>query len=173
MPQFRLTQKFATDCKIKQLIEPIVTAHPLDDWFIDRLIVDRKKVAMVTHGKSAFTFFITYADAGGAKGVVDYFKKQLKNLFLRNSLSTLALEVDMLFAGEPTYTKTVDRKILGHMNDFRRCSEPYLGDPYPIDWQDKAERINNMPINAGSRESSFPIENFNELLSINLPKRKN
>lgn len=172
MPQFRLTQKFASDCKIKQLLEPVNCDNPLDDWFIDRLIVDRKKVAMITHGKSAFTFFIPYADAGGAKGMIDYFKKQLKSLFLRNSLPALALEVDKLFTDEPTFTKTVDRKILGHMNDFRRCSEPYPGDPYPIDWQDKAERINNMPLNAGSRDSSYAIENFNELLGTNLPKRK-
>ena len=172
MPQFRLTQKFATDRKIKQLLEPVATAHPLDDWFIDRLIIDRKKVAMITHAKSTFTFFIPYADAGGSKGIIDYFKGQLKELFQTNSLPALALEVDMLFTSELIYTKTVDRKILGHMNDFRRCSEPYPGDPYPIDWQDKAERINNMPINACSRDSSYPIENFNELLGIDLPKRK-
>lgn len=172
MPQFRLTQKFATDCKIKQLIEPVITAHPLDDWFIDRLIVDRKKVAMITHAKSTFTFFIPYTDAGGAKGVINHFKNQLKTLFLTNSLSELALTVDKLFTSDITYTKTVDRKILGHMNDFRRCSEPYHGDPYPIDWKDKAERINNMPINAGSRDWSFPIERFNTLLDINLPKRE-
>ncbi len=172
MRQFRLTQKFATDCKIKQLVEPIMTAHPLDDWFIDRLIIDRKKIAMITDGKSTFTFFIPYTDAGGAKNIIEYFKGQLKDLFLHNSLSVLALELGKLFAEAPTYTKTVDRKILGHMNDFRRCTEPYPGDPYPIDWQDKAERINNMPINAGSRNSSYPIENFNELLGINLPKRK-
>lgn len=172
MPQFRLTQKFATDCKIKQLIEPVITAHPLDDWFIDRLIVDHKKVAMITHAKSTFTFFIPYTDAGGAKGVINHFKNQLKTLFLTNSLSDLALTVDKLFTSDTTHTKTVDRKILGHMNDFRRCSEPYPGDPYPIDWLDKAERINNMPINAGSRDVSYPIERFNKLLDINLPKRK-
>jgi hypothetical protein len=133
VPQFRLTQKFATDCKIKQLPEPAATENPLDDWFIDRLIIDRKKVAMITHAKSTFTFFTPYADAGGAKSIIDYFKCQLKELFLANSLPTLALEVDKLFVGKPVYTKTVDRKILGHMNDFRRCSEPYPGDSYPID----------------------------------------
>ncbi len=172
MPQFRLTQKFATDCKIKQLLEPAATDNPLDDWFIDCLIADRKKVAMITHGKSAFTFFIPYADAGGAKGIIDYFKEQLKDLFLHNALPTLALEVDKLFTDEHTYTKTADRKILGHMNDFKYCSAPYPGDPNPIDWQDRAERINNMPINAGSRHWSYPIENFNELLGVNLPERK-
>jgi hypothetical protein len=132
VPQFRLTQKFATDCKIKQLVEPVMTAHPLDDWFIDRLIIDRKKVAMITHGKSTFSFFIPYADAGGAKNLIDYFKGQLKGLFLRNSLSALALEVDKIFAEEPVFTKTVDRKILGHMNDFRRCSEPIQAIPIQL-----------------------------------------
>lgn len=172
MPQFRLTQKFATDCKIKQLHEPVITTHPLDDWFIDRMIVDRKKIAVITHAKSTFTFFIPYADAGSAKGMIAYFENQLKELFLQNSLPALVLEVEKLFAEESTFTKTVDRKILGHMNDFRRCAQPYPGDTYPIDWHDLAERINNMPINAGSRDSSYPIEHFNALLSINLPKRK-
>lgn len=127
---------------------------------------------MITHAKSAFTFFIPYADAGSAKGIIVYFKNQLKELFQENSLPALAWEVEKLFAEEPTFTKTVDRKILGHMNDFRRCAQPYPGDTYPIDWHDIAERINNMPINAGSRDSSYPIEHFNTLLGINLPKRK-
>lgn len=172
MPQFRLTQKFATDCKIKQLIEPVVTAHPLDDWFIDRMIVNRKKIAMITHAKSTFTFFTPYADAGGAKEMIPYFANQLKDFFQRNLLPTMALEVDKLFAEAVTFTKTVDKKILGHMNDFRRCSEPHPGNPFPVDWLDTADRINNMPTNVSSRDSSYPIENFNKLLRINLPKRK-
>lgn len=127
---------------------------------------------MITHAKSIFTFFIPYADAGGSKGIINHFQMQLKNLFLRNSLTELTTEVDNLFSSELVFTKTVDRKILGHMNDFRRCSEPYSGDPYPVDWIDAAERINNMPINAGTRDSSYPLERFNALLDIDLPKRK-
>ncbi|MEO8402370.1 MAG: hypothetical protein ABI597_11375 [Gammaproteobacteria bacterium] len=172
MPQFRLTQKFATDCKIKQLLEPAVTTHPLDDWFIDRMIVDRKKIAMTTHAKSTFTFFIPYADAGSAKGMITYFKNHLKELFQQNSLPALALEVEKLFAEEPIFTKTVDRKILGHMNDFRRCAQPYPGDTYPIDWHDIAERINNMPTKGGEQDWLYPVERFNKLLGVNLPKRK-
>lgn len=172
MPQFRLTKKFATDCKIKHLVEPAITAHPLDDWFIDRMIVDRKKIAVITHAKSTFTFFIPYSEAGSAKGLIAYFKNQLKELFQQNSLPTLALDVEKLFTEESIFTKTVDRKILGHMNDFKRCAEPYPGDPLAVDWQNIAERTNNMPINAGSRDSSFPIDCFNKLLSINLPRRR-
>jgi len=172
VPQFRLTQKFALDCKIKQLLKPAISEHPLDDWFIDRLIVDRKKIAMITHAKSTFTSFIPYTDAGGAKGIISHFKVQLKLLFLSNSLPELALEVDRLFSGELVLTKTVDRKILGHMNDFRRCSEPYPGDPYPVDWSDAAERINNMPTKGiDDSDWQYPIERFNKLLGIHLPKR--
>ena len=94
MPQFRFTQKFAADCKIKQLHEPTSTIHPLDDWFIDRLIINRKKIAIITHGKSTFTFFIPYAEAGGAKQMTYYFKDQLKKLFLTDSLPLLAERIN-------------------------------------------------------------------------------
>jgi len=172
VPQFRLTQKFATDCKIKQLHEPFTTTHPLNDWFIDRMIVDRKKIAMIIHAKSTFTFFIPYADAGSAKGMIGYFKNQLKELFQKNSLPALVLEVEKLFAEEPIFVKTVDRKILGHMNDFKRCAEPYPSDPLPVDWHDIAERINNMPTKGGEQDWLYPVERFNNLLGVNLPKRK-
>jgi hypothetical protein len=172
MPQFRLTQKFATDCKIKRLIEPVVTAHSLDDWFIDRMIVDRKKIAMITHAKSTFTFFIPYNEASGAKNITAYFKNQLKELFQSNLLPALALEVNKLFADEHTFAKTADRKILGHMNNFKRCAEPYPGDPWPVDWKDTAERINNMPTKGDVSDWLYPIERFNKLLEVNLPKRK-
>ncbi len=172
MPQFRLTQKFATDCKIKQLHEPFTITHPLDDWFIDRMIVDRKKIAIITHAKSTFTFFIPYADAGSAKGMIAYFKNQLKELFQQNSLPALAFEVEKLFAEELIFVKTVDRKILGHMNDFKRCAEPYPGDPLPVDWHDIAERINNMPTKGGEQDWLYPVERFNNLLGVNLSKRK-
>lgn len=172
MPQFRLTQRFASDCKIKQLHDPASTIHPLDDWFIDCLIVNRKKITIITHGKSTFTFFIPYADAGGAKNMIYYFEDQLKKLFLTNSLPLLALEVDKLFTDDPTYTKTADRRILAHMKDFKRCAELDSDDPFPVDWKEITEQINNRVINIHARNSSLPIENFNALLNINLPKNR-
>ena len=57
------------------------------------------------------------------------------------------------------------------MNDFRYCSAPYQGDPFPIDWKDTAERINNMPTTGSERDWLYPVERFNALLGINLPKR--
>lgn len=171
MPQFRLTQKFSTDCKIKKLLMPAVTSHPLDDWFIDRIIVDRKKIAMIVHAKTIFCFLIPYAEVGGAKNIPEYFKARLKELFQRDALPELVLEVDKLFSESTSFTKTVDKKVLGHMNDFKFHAEPYADEPLPVNWYDTAERINNMPTKGGSKDWMFPVERFNQLLGINLSKK--
>lgn len=172
MPQFRLTKKFATDCKIKQLHMPVVTSHSLDDWFIDRIIVDRKKIAIIVHATTIFCFLIPYADAGGAKNIPEYFKETLKELFQRNALPELALEIDKLFAEPISFTKTVDKKVLGHMNDFKYHAEPYADEPLPVNWHHTAERINNMPTKGGPHDWIFPVERINQLLGINFPKRR-
>ena len=64
MPQFRLTKKYADDYRLKTLLNPQEVLHPLDDWFIDVMRIKRKKIAIATHAKSTFTFFIPYAEVG-------------------------------------------------------------------------------------------------------------
>lgn len=81
MPQFRLTQKYAKDYKIKELSEPAVIAHPLDDWFIDVIRANRKKIAMVTHAQSTLTFFIPYSEAGGAIFIPKHIVFRLRNFY--------------------------------------------------------------------------------------------
>jgi hypothetical protein len=66
MPQLRLTQKFAKDIKVESLIEPPPISKLLDDWAIDRIIIMRKKIAIITHVKSLLTFFVSYNEIGGA-----------------------------------------------------------------------------------------------------------
>lgn len=172
MPQFRFTHKFAIDYKISSLPIPNNISHPLDDWLIDRMIADRKKIAVIIHVKTLFTFFIPYADAGGAKKIIPYFKEQLKMLFEKHNLLSLSLEVETLFTKNLSFTKTVDKKLLGYLNDFKRCSEPYPAEPLPIDWEKVAENINDIPVTYGTFGSSYPLNNFNALLSVNLPKKE-
>lgn len=172
MPQFRLTKKFSIDCKVNNLSEPLAPLHPLDDWGIDRMVVDRRKVAIITHVKSAYTFFIPYADAGGAKGIVACFKMRLIKLFHDNGIDSMVKKTDRLFSGDYFFTKKVDRRLLGHMNDFRRCAMPYPEDPRPIDWADEESRINNMTIKGGIKDWMYPVERFSEIIGANLPKRQ-
>ena len=51
MPQLRLTQKFAKDLRISNLEEPQNAVSIFDDWVIDIIRVQRKKVAMMVHGR--------------------------------------------------------------------------------------------------------------------------
>lgn len=169
--QFRLTRNFARDSKIKKLIEPNIDTKLLDDWFVDYMLTPRKKVAIITHAKTAFTFFISYEEAGGAKNIPKYFQKVLNQFFTQHALPDLADEVVFLFSEGVTFTKTVDRKILGYMNDFIRCSQPLPTDTGQFDCIAEAEHINNMPINLTSRYATYAIDQFNELLNINIPRQ--
>jgi len=91
--------------------------------------------------------------------------------FNRHSLQNLTEEIEKLFSEGIRFAKTVDRKVLGHMNDFVRCSQPLSSDTNPFDCELESEHINNMPINAGSINATRPIDKFNELLGIELPKK--
>lgn len=124
--QLRLTKKFAADMKVDQLCEPVIISNPLDDWFIDVIRVARKKIAMITHAKSTYTFFIPYELAGGAKAMPEALIVQLRYLLHRHDVINYSDDVDALMASKIRFCKTVDRKILGHMNDYKRCSDYVL-----------------------------------------------
>ena len=158
--QFRLTKKFAKDIKISQLREPIDTISPLDDWFIDVIRVSRKKVAMVTHAKSTYTFFIPYELAGGAKAIPEAIIVSLRYLLHRHDVTGYSESIDALMTSEPIFCKTVDRKILGHMNDYKRCSD-YILETEGIYAAEVA--MADMPICINSIHTC-PIEKLGELL---------
>lgn len=158
--QFRLTKKFAKDIKASQLCEPMDTINPLDDWFIDVMRVARKKVAMVTHAKSTYTFFIPYELAGGAKSIPESLIVSLRYLLHRHDVTNYEESLDALMTSEPIFCKTVDRKILGHMNDYKRCSD-YILDVEGIYAAEAA--MADMPICIDSIHTC-PIEKLGELL---------
>ena len=170
--QFRLTKNFAKDCGIKNLLSPSEKQNSLDDWFVDYLYGPRKKIAMLVHAKTLLTFFIAYEDAGSAKKIPEMFHQELKKFFKCHFLFHLVDEVDNLFSEGMTFVKTVDRKILGHMNDFVRCSQPLANEKHKFDCKMEAENINNMPMMVTSRDATFPIDKFNVLLNVQLPRRR-
>lgn len=89
---------------------------------------------------------------------------------MQHNVSEWAEQVDILFNQAFTFCKTVDKKILGHMNDFKWCSEGYIYDDpyflYPTNWDKVSEKINNMPVKfAAERGLTFPIQVFSQLIS--------
>lgn len=175
MPQFRLTQKYAKDCHVSVLSDPQPIEHPLDDWFIDVIRVNRKKIAVATHAKSAFSLFIPYAEAGSAVAIPEGIGILLKEFLCFHDLLEWAEQIDVLFSGTVRFCKTIDRKILGHMNDFKRCIACYVQySPvcvHPIHWGQIADMINNMPVNlAAAGGYIYPTEALGQLLGKSIKK---
>lgn len=167
MAQFRLTKKFATDMKVNQLHQPNLITSLFDDWFVDVIRVKRKKVAMATHAKSLLTFLLPYEQIGGAKSVPDCIGVSL-NLFLNeHDLNISTDQIDILFSQPPIFCKTDNRKILGHMNDFKHCVEASIFHDdlnfSEVDWDEIMSSINRTPV--GTQGYQYPIEMAKALFS--------
>lgn len=119
MAQFRLTKKFATDMKISKLELPSLITAILDDWFIDVIRVQRKKVAVVTHAKSLLTFLLPYEKVGGARSVPDVIAVSLKKFLKEWELDVSDEQINQVFSSPHIFCKTDNKKVLGHINDFK------------------------------------------------------
>lgn len=164
MAQIRLTHKFAKDLKVEKLNLPQKTHHPLDDWFFDYLFVRRRKIAVITHASSLFTFFIPYAEAGGAKNLVSYFTEQLINNIRHFTTPSAISEVFQLFQTPSYYCKTIDKRVLGHMNEFKRMISFYDEGQFRMDWHVLSSKANETPIFYG-KECSYPLDAFNRIIA--------
>lgn len=104
MPQFRLTKKFAADCKIIPLETPLLVSNVFDDWVIDVIRITRKKVAIVTHVTSVLTFLIPYVPAYIEKCLIEWLKAR--------QLDQATKEVNLFFQGSLYFNKTENRQVL-------------------------------------------------------------
>lgn len=170
MAQFRLTQKYANDMSVKKLDEPPVTTHPLDDWLIDVIRIHRKKVAMVTHVQSFFTFLIPYGEVGGALAVPQAIGTLLQQFLCEHAMAKWIPAVEKLFSDEAHFYKTSHRKVLGHMNDFKRYIENFMysSPKDTVDLKDIEAYLNTILVNFPlQRGYSSPKEILHYLLVNN------
>jgi hypothetical protein len=69
-----------------------------------------------------------------------------------------------------TFCKTSDRKLLGHMNDFKRCFEMRIAYNYEqfagIDLDEESRAINEMPVITTKNKYSTPTELMLQLLRV-------
>ncbi len=119
MAQFRLTHKFASDLKVSLREFPNPQNHPLGDWICDVFRVDRRKVALVTHAETLISFLFPYREIGGVKNVLGFLPIELESFLMEKGLGDWIPSALEIFHQEPVFTKTKDRKALGHMNDFK------------------------------------------------------
>jgi hypothetical protein len=160
MTQFRLTQKFAKDLSINKLNEPKEALSIFDDWFIDTIQINRKKVALITHSITFLSFLAPYRHFGGAKNIPSCIKDFLIDFLEKNKLNQYISNIEVLFHASVTFCKTKDRRVLGHMNDFKGFIDAYTYNiPFEnISWDDLIIKINN--ILAGDSKGNYnrPID---------------
>ncbi|MFI4938094.1 MAG: DUF6933 domain-containing protein [Candidatus Berkiellales bacterium] len=152
MLQLRLTQNIAKDLKVDKLEEPVDPTNPFNDWFLNVFIVNRKKIAIFTHGLTKLSFFAHYSDIGGAKNLPVALRRHLTKYLKKINYSNLQGQVDSLFDGNYIFCKTVDKTVLGHMNDFIHAVKVHIefsnttGEH--IGWEEITKRVQDTPMNS-------------------------
>jgi len=124
-----------------------------DDWFLNVFIVNRKKVAIFTHGLTKLSFFSLYWEIGGAKNLPIALQGHLTRYLTQINYNHLQAQVDNLFNGSYKFCKPIDKKVLGHMNDFVHGVKVYREfsnspDDEPLSWGEIIKRINDTPMNS-------------------------
>ena len=73
-------------------------------------------------------------------------------------------ELERLAKSDIVYCKTVDRNILGHMNDFKRCVSFRL-EENPTDFEGAEKMIAQIPVNIKSLSYTTPVDCMRDLLN--------
>lgn len=167
MAQLILTQKYAKDCRITTLAMPVLIINSLDDWVIDVIRVQRKKVAMITHVRSILTFFIPYSHVGGTASIPACLGVLLQEYIRDHELEQYEKDIkDLFFSDQFIFTKTNNRKIIGHMNDFKNILKGLTTNTNfdNINWDKVHSYINNTLVKTSGTEYERPNDLMFQLL---------
>ena len=163
MPQYRLTRKFAADMNITYMHMPEITTSALDDWVFDVICIHRKKVAVITHTKTFFTFCLPYSFVGGAKNIIKWMPIFIEDFLLTNDYYQ-HIDTMNIRRKTPVFCKTNNPQVTGSMNNFKRYLTSRIGKQSidNLDWDQLITEVNKVPIKSMGYRS--PIEMMNELL---------
>jgi len=90
------------------------------NWYVDLVVIERKKHLLFTHATSLFSFVIYVGTKKEINQVEQLFEKRLGEMIVKH-VTVLDGYVETLLPKDRTYTfnKTNSRKVLGSMNDFK------------------------------------------------------
>ena len=143
-----ITSDFAKDLKIKEFTEPRDFTPILDDWVIDRMILKRKKVAIISNTYTFVSFAIPYNHIGGAINIPDSINVLLKEFLYEHELEDIIDGIDKVF-GTPyqfcKYIKNLNFSHIARIKDFilNEYSKNIFED---IDWDKVNESLNYYPL---------------------------
>lgn len=127
----RCTRKLQQEMglKTRDIAEPIVVpAEPLAEWYADLVRVGAKKIIVFTHASTLFTIVALDVHRQEIRSLAELLMTQLQTVLTHLEYSKNDLEEIARLGADSTYASTVDRQILGSMNELIRSLKFYVED---------------------------------------------
>lgn len=125
----RCTRKLRSEMGVAagSVIEPIaVPIEGLAEWYADLVRVGAKKIIVFTHARTLFTFVALDVNRQAIQALDQLLMTQLQAVLPHLEDSQTGLKVIAHLSGDYTYAPTVDRRVLGSMNELIRSLRLYL-----------------------------------------------
>jgi len=122
MPQFRLTIKLAKDLKIELQEQPVEVVPIYDDWYVDLMRANRKKVVVFMHINTFMALAMPCTEIGGIKNMFECFPILLRDFLYDLEFEDIAEQSYNYFDVSQesyTFTKTKNLTVLRFMTDFK------------------------------------------------------
>lgn len=157
MVQIRVTKIFSLDLKLNNLPKPQSVVSIFDDWVIDKVLLNRKKIAMATHIESRLTFFFPYVLVGGAKSVAGFIGVEIEDFISKNGLKKYHKELSSLFENIEYCVNTADKSLIANMTDLKKVFLCYTQDRIfeEINWHEINDKINEIIISSKSSNKKY------------------
>lgn len=114
------TKKVQDRLKKHHQIDMIKEELGFYNWYVDQLVLERKKYFLFTHAQTLFSFFIYVGTQKEIKDLPMLFRQKLEEQIVRE-ISSQETYIAAAFSDAEAcrFTKTNSRSVLGSMNDLK------------------------------------------------------
>lgn len=165
----RATQKILRSLP-RSVDDAATSGNALGDWYVNRIVVDRKPLLLVVSSKSLLSILVPARDL---KTLPDRFATIVDTRLRRLGVSERAIAYEVEATATVGVGRTVDRSVVGQLVDFAKAIPYYL----PIDgWNESSlagveDKLAATPCRSSRSYSEviFPQKKTIELLSAYWP----
>ena len=131
---FSCTKKVIDHIKKHKDFDNPKTEIDFYNWYVDAVVIERKKYFLFTHATSLFSFFIYVGTKTEINQMEQLFEKRLGEMIVKH-VSVLDGYIETLLPKDRSYTfnKTNSRKVLGSMNELKYQMIAVYNDDGPLD----------------------------------------
>jgi hypothetical protein len=152
----RCTGKLLKELKLSQKAlktsgDVLNNADKFNEWYANIFYIDRKKCLICTNAKTLYTIYCFGINKEELTGLAKVVKVEFGKALLKEGVTTEAAEHLLAGWNEVLIDKTIDKSILGSMNDYVRCAKWRIYDMGGFDCFDREEiryETNRMPMSS-------------------------